>query len=95
MTKETSRPKNSSSQHSTQSFDQVFGKPHPNQEEITKLDQLLAAAVARLSGLQKQPEPTLALYRARLRGKISKEKSNIRDITEALRAANAATTPTA
>lgn len=82
-----SSKKGNSSATAPASFEQVFGRPTSNQAEITKLEGLLHAAQTRLSGLRAQPEPTLALYRSRHRGKLGKEIQNIRAIEEALKAA--------
>lgn len=80
-----SRGTGNSSQTAPASFEQIFGKPES--EEVQRLRQLEAASRLRLEQLEKQPKPTLALYRVRHTQKVSKERKLLKDIREALAAA--------
>lgn len=84
-TRAKSRGTGNSSQTAPASFEQIFGKPES--DEVQRLRQLEAASRLRLDQLEKQPKPTLALYRVRHTQKVSKERKLLRDIREALAAA--------
>lgn len=77
--------KKSSSQTAPVSFAQVFGE-QPS-AEIQHLADLLKRAKDRLAAHKADPEPTMALYRTRYRGRLSALTANVRAIEEALEAA--------
>jgi hypothetical protein len=57
-----------------------------NQEQI-RLQTLLTAARNRLTAEEATPEPSIALYRAQRRQRLSRHRLQIKQLEEALRAA--------
>lgn len=85
--KSTKKPASSSqtansSRTAPASFEQVFGKPPP--EEAKNLILLLEAARARHAQLLAKPVPTLALYRVQHQQALRRHERRIRDIQQAL-----------
>lgn len=80
----TSRQAKNSSATAPASFEQVFGKEHPNAQEITRLKGLIQASLTRLDGLQAATLPSMALYRTRHLQRLAREKKHLQDLNEAL-----------
>lgn len=88
--KGTSSRKGGISRTAAASFEEIFGKGLDN-PETQRLRRLRLAEEGRLASLEAEPEPTLAIYRHRHRQRLGNARRRIRQLQEAIEAAETTT----
>jgi len=81
--KATSSPAKSSSATAPASFEQVFGKGEDD-PQVKWLRSQISRAQERMEQLEKQPVPTLAIFRQRHQQRLWKARKLVKDCNEAL-----------